>query len=157
MEVIPIIHVVMAILASWRLTELITQDVIFERLRDWWQRRFAQNSLKLFLTCTRCVSVWAGAWATIMFYFFPFANWPLALSMAFLITTMIMGHIQALVNRGIPNRQREIVIKPDIQRVEWGGFNTRVGLEILRQIVAGLETTLNDSTEKTMSTPRNGR
>lgn len=70
------VHLMAAILASWRLTELFAVDRITEFLR----LRFP-----LYLwTCIRCLSVWMGAIVTIAFIYFPWANWPFALSMLYL-------------------------------------------------------------------------
>lgn len=30
--------------------------------------------------CARCISIWAGIAVTLLFYYYPWANWPLALS-----------------------------------------------------------------------------
>jgi hypothetical protein len=70
------LHVAFAVLASWRLTELIALDRIAEPLR---------KKLPLYvLRCPRCLSVWAGAVSTALFVFFPWANWPLAFAWLYL-------------------------------------------------------------------------
>lgn len=66
------VHILMAVLAAWRLTEIITQDKISEPLRKRWP---------LYIwTCNRCVSVWASAACTALFALWPWLNWPLAIS-----------------------------------------------------------------------------
>jgi hypothetical protein len=63
-------------LAAWRITELFAQDQLTLSLR------------KLFpgylWTCPRCLSVWAGALAVLLYAKYPWANWPLALSWLYL-------------------------------------------------------------------------
>ncbi len=71
-NLLSVIHVVMAILASWRLVDLFAQDRITEWLRQKWPTYL--------WTCPRCLSVWMGAAATVLFVFIPWMNWPLALS-----------------------------------------------------------------------------
>lgn len=70
--IVPWLHVLAAVLATWRLVDLVTGDRITAPLRArlrWYV-----------LTCDRCVSVWAGIAATVAFVWFPWANWPLALA-----------------------------------------------------------------------------
>lgn len=71
MTFMPVLHVVMAVLASWRIVDL-SMDRITEGLR----KRYPHY----LWTCSRCLSVWAGALAVIVFYVSPWLNWPLALS-----------------------------------------------------------------------------
>lgn len=66
------LHVMAMILACWRMTDLFTRDTITLPLR----RRFP-----VYLwTCPRCLSVWAGAVVTALYFVEPRLNWPLALS-----------------------------------------------------------------------------
>jgi len=66
------LHVLAAILAAWRLTELVTLDRISEGFR----RRYPYYVWQ----CGRCVSVWAGGVCTLALVYGPWVNWPLALS-----------------------------------------------------------------------------
>lgn len=68
------IHLVMAILAAIRLTELVVTDKITEFVRGWGP----------FWNCGRCVSVWASALVLLVFWYWPWGNWPLALSMLYI-------------------------------------------------------------------------
>src|SRR2546428_343720 len=77
LEVISIAHLLAAIFASWRLTELVTMDRITEPIRRRWP--------SYLWTCPRCVSVWAGLGATLVFAAWPWANWPLALAWFYLV------------------------------------------------------------------------
>jgi len=66
------LHAIALIFSVIRLTELAAIDTLFARLRKRWPG---------FWTCPRCVSVWAGMAATALYVWFPFGNWPFALSM----------------------------------------------------------------------------
>lgn len=68
------LDLVAAVLASWRLTEILTLDAITGRLR---------NKAKIF-NCARCASVWAAAACVAALKFYPLANYPLALSWLFI-------------------------------------------------------------------------
>jgi hypothetical protein len=69
------IHLIMAILATYRLTELFAVDKITEGFR----KRFVSSYL---LRCGRCLTVWAGIASTLTFAYCPWLNWPFALSWA---------------------------------------------------------------------------
>ena len=71
-----ILHALFMPLAAWRLTELVAQDQITLPLR----KKFPAY----IWTCPRCLSVWAGAIATLFFVFCPWLNWPLALAWLYL-------------------------------------------------------------------------
>ena len=64
-----------AVLAAWRLTELLVYDAIFERVREWFGIAHDINGVSLgqmedlgtlrnfvgaLLSCVRCTSVWVG-------------------------------------------------------------------------------------------------
>ena len=73
------LHFLAAILATWRLTDLMTHDRITEKLRA---------KLNTYLwSCPRCMSVWCGGLCALMFVLGPvthdwtrWALWPFALS-----------------------------------------------------------------------------
>ena len=71
-----VLHAVAAVLAAFRLTELITMDRISEPIRQRWPHYL--------WGCPRCVSVWAGGAATACFFYLPWLNWPLAISWLYL-------------------------------------------------------------------------
>src|SRR5262245_62351322 len=71
-------HVWFAILATLRLTELVTIDRLSAPLRERWPHYL--------WTCGRCVSVWAGGVATLLYLTVPWANWPLALSWVLIVS-----------------------------------------------------------------------
>lgn len=63
-----------ALLAAWRLTDLIVVDTIAAPLR----------ARVTAATCVRCVSVWAGIACTGTLLWAPWLNWPLAMSWLYL-------------------------------------------------------------------------
>lgn len=65
-------HLVAMVFAAWRLTELFGLDRITEPIR----RRFPHY----LWTCPRCLSVWMGGGAVLIYLVLPWLNWPLALS-----------------------------------------------------------------------------
>ena len=70
------LHALIAVLAAFRLTTLFTVDALWNPIR----KRFP----KVPWACSLCMSVWAGAVATICFATVPWLNWPLAISWAWL-------------------------------------------------------------------------
>lgn len=118
------VHVLMAILAAWRITEYVTVDI-----KDWLRRRGYTHK---FWTCGRCVSFWAGGLALTLFLVAPFLNWSLALSMSFLLYSVVSNQLQF-------GSARKITVMPDHQRVDWGTFDPPTGLAILKQAVTELE------------------
>lgn len=75
-DLLLLLHVAAAILSCWRLTDLLVFDRLSAPLRE---------RLPYYLfRCPRCLSVWTGATCTAAFAFFPWLNWPLALSWLFL-------------------------------------------------------------------------
>ena len=81
-------HIVMAILTTWRLVEIVTIDEI--------SKNFRQKHKHYFWTCGRCVSVWASCLAFGLYWFVPFANWPLGISMISILANVLFT---AIVNR----------------------------------------------------------
>lgn len=77
-----VLHVLAAIFATWRLTEIVTMDRISEPVRRRWPHYL--------WGCPRCVSVWAGMTVTGLLIFVPWLNWPLALSWLFLVKLDVM-------------------------------------------------------------------
>lgn len=95
-----IIHVIFALLAAARLVEIVTEDVIFARVRSRWPSAF--------WSCTRCVSVWTGIVATVVYVYAPFLNWPLALSWLYLLYAALWNRA-TLLSPGM----RHVVISVD--------------------------------------------
>lgn len=73
-DTLALFHGIAMVLASWRLAELIVADnfPLLVKVRE----RFPS----ILWTCFRCFSVWASAFAVVTFVYFPWGNWPLALS-----------------------------------------------------------------------------
>ena len=70
------LNVIAAILATYRLTELVTVDRITQGLRN--------RTASYLLSCQRCVSVWAGCATALAYFTLPALNWPLALAWVYL-------------------------------------------------------------------------
>ncbi len=71
-----LVNLVAAILATWRLTELVTLDRLTYKLRE----KFPYY----LVNCSRCVSVYAGLVATGIYFIRPEINWALALAWMYL-------------------------------------------------------------------------
>lgn len=84
-DLMTILHVLAAVLATWRLTDAIAADRIFEPVRRRAPRWYV-------LTCPRCLSVWVGLACTLAFAFIPWLNWPLALSWMYIWRMEIMQY-----------------------------------------------------------------
>lgn len=103
------IHVIMAILASWRISELFTQDRLTDKLRKKWPTYLWQ--------CPRCMSIWSGAWVTLILLagtrwpLLLWLNWPFALGWLYL-TQLEKAVVKRTVERG---RELRITLKPDGQ------------------------------------------
>lgn len=123
------LHIVFAVLASWRLTEIITQERIFERVRVKWP---------LYLwSCSRCVSVWAGVIATALVLYYPYANWPLALSWLFNLHAEISHYVR---RRHPPTMPRPSIIlsqgENDTVRVDHNGVSEAQAQEIIVRLAS---------------------
>lgn len=81
-----LVHFLVLALACFRLTRLVTTDVVFNRPREWFWRRFPPESTMLgyLSTCDWCASVWVGSLLAISYTIFPsatlLASLPFALS-----------------------------------------------------------------------------
>lgn len=122
-----ILHFAMAVLATGRITEVITSD----RITDSFRRRFPTY----LWTCQRCVSVWAGIFVTLMFLYAPFVNWPFAMSWLFLMIGDVMAYWTSHTKKGI-----RIEPLPTGQvNVDWNGHNAVAVLPILKGIISQIE------------------
>jgi hypothetical protein len=115
------VHIIAAVLASWRLTELLTLDTgpggVFAK---------ARKSFPVFLGCARCVSVWAGLLCCLALCFLPWVNWPLALSQTYLISTVLASVLTRKTDtkNQSGNKSRELVVAIDdgqisLRKNEW--------------------------------------
>ena len=76
---------IIAVLATWRLTEIFTQDRITEKLR---------KKFPLYLwTCSRCLSIWAGIIVTFIYLYFPFINIPFAISELYILFGTVLNFL----------------------------------------------------------------
>lgn len=95
-------HLLAAVLASWRLTELMVQDRLTAGLRARWP---------LYLwTCSRCVSVWAGLVVTVLYVWYPWGNWPFAFAWLYLV------QVDWVLARRQARWPKQILIAVDEQR-----------------------------------------
>jgi hypothetical protein len=99
--IISIAHLLAAVLSSWRITELVIMDKITEPIRA----KFPGY----FLTCLRCVSIWAGLLTVGLFYLYPWANWPFALSWLYI------QHIDWTVERRKRQEGRRFIVSVNPQ------------------------------------------
>lgn len=108
MTTVPIYyHVAAASLCLGRLVTLFSSDKITEGLR----RRIARNYiLDYLLNCNLCLSVWAGIATTVMFVFFPWGNWPFALSWLYMVW-LSMLHKRRENERERTGRMLKIIVK----------------------------------------------
>ena len=55
-------------LATFRISRLLTVDVIFENLREWvWKKRPPSTKLGYLFTCNWCMSIWVASLLTICY------------------------------------------------------------------------------------------
>ncbi len=95
------IHILAAVLATYRVTEIVTADRIGAPIRKRWP---------IYLwTCPRCVSVWAGAFCTGLFLISPWLNWPFALSWVYL------WHVDSVIQQRLNEKGKEVTIGVDAQ------------------------------------------
>lgn len=73
------LHVLAALLASFRLVDMLLLDRIAEPIR----KRLSKYYL---FSCPKCLSVWGGAACTAALALFPWLNWPLAVSWLYIAT-----------------------------------------------------------------------
>lgn len=98
-----LVHVLMAVLCVWRVTDLFTQDRITAKLRQKFPTYLWQ--------CPRCMSVWAGLFAAVGFYSWPWANWPFALSWLYI------WHNEIITSKRLVTKGRRLLLEvaPDGQ------------------------------------------
>lgn len=75
-------------LASYRITRLLTRDVITEGFRNWYWKKFPPESTKLgyLLTCEWCLSIWV---ASVMWGFAMITTVTLAVATVFAISAVV--------------------------------------------------------------------
>lgn len=124
------LHAFAAALATWRVTDLVAHDRVTAALR----RRLPTYPW----SCTRCVSVWAGALCTLLYITVPWLNWPFALAWLYLwhVESVVAGRAQQ------PVRYVHLAIARDgavtLARTDVGRDDTLVALTT---VVAGLTQT----------------
>ena len=86
-------------LAVYRITRLVTEDVIFDRPRDWVVENGPEKLAEL-VTCPHCVSIYAGGLAVFARRVFPRAWNPLASLLALSATTSLKTEMFKTLDRG---------------------------------------------------------
>ena len=127
------IHFAMALIGAWRLTEVMGVDTIFAPIRG----LFPKNKwIQLLWTCPKCLSVWSGIVCTAAFVFFPWFNWPFALSFTYLLANRIIENWL-----GQKPTKRGVFFEPSMEgiRVDWGGYDQRQAIEGIRNALAKME------------------
>ena len=100
------------ILATYRLAQIIAQDVISEPLRAWISQRGAapkelslmRRWLAMLVHCVICVSVWAGIGLAALWTYFPLTRW-IVIALAASGGAVVLGSILAAINH--PSRRIE--------------------------------------------------
>lgn len=70
-------------LATFRISRLLTVDVIFESLRDWiWKRKPPHTKIGYLFTCTWCMSIWVASLLVICYTIITTATTLIALPFA---------------------------------------------------------------------------
>ena len=93
-------------LATYRLAQLVAQDVISEPLRAWISKRGAaledlsllRRWLSYLVHCVICVSVWAGLGLAALWWYVPVSHW-LIYGLAASGGAVVLGSILAATNR----------------------------------------------------------
>lgn len=96
------VHILAAILASWRLTELFVNDRITHKLRE--------KLNTYLLSCPFCMSVWTGAWATIIVAVGLHYSWALWLNWPFAFAWLYRWHLEMTVAKRLKEQSRNINI-----------------------------------------------
>lgn len=123
------VHLIFAVLATLRLVELFLLDKVTARLRT----RFPGYIWQ----CSRCLSVWAGAWVTLTLalsqyaWWTPYLNWPFALSwLMFTYNDWITG--RRMANRG---RQFLVTLKDGRANVDRNEMQPDELMQIFQGII----------------------
>jgi hypothetical protein len=126
------VHLIFAILSSFRMVELFLLDRVTLRFRN----RFPSY----LWTCQRCLSVWTGVVATIMFIAYPWFNWPFALSWIYFIhNDWVQAH--RLSKQG---KQFVITLKPTGQwNIDRNEMNGQELSEILQKLMTPQQQVVN--------------
>lgn len=93
-------------LATYRLAQIVAQDVISEPLRAWVSKRGAapedlsllRRWLSYLVHCVICVSVWAGLLLAALWYYLPVTHW-LIYGLAASGGAVVLGSVLAATNR----------------------------------------------------------
>jgi hypothetical protein len=87
---------VLIVLASYRLTRLLTTDVILEPLREKvWKKFPISSKIGYLFTCDWCMSIWAAALILLLFLALPLVAYVVSLILS---TSAIVGLIASRID-----------------------------------------------------------
>ena len=91
----PWIYVLLAFLATARLTRLVTGDFITQPIRSWVHRRFGTDSkLGYLVTCDWCVSIYTGTVVAVIMF-----NWWYLATVQVIVLILAASHFTGLLTR----------------------------------------------------------
>jgi hypothetical protein len=117
------VHIAFAVISTLRMIELFLMDRITLKLR--------QKFPSYLWQCSRCLSVWAGTAATVMFLVYPWLNWPFALSWLYFV------HNDWVVARRAAKEGRKFVLaikQPGQWAMERNEFTNEEVVEIFQKL-----------------------
>lgn len=90
---ISLAYYLVLVLASYRLTRLLTTDVIFESMREKiWKKHSPATKLGYLFTCGWCMSIWTSAFLVVLFLVVPVFAYVVSLVLSI---SAIVGFIAA--------------------------------------------------------------
>lgn len=93
MPEISLAYYLIIVLASYRLTRMLTVDVIFEGLREKvWKKYSTETKLGYLFTCSWCMSIWTTAFLVVLFLVVPVFAYVVSLVLSI---SAIVGFIAA--------------------------------------------------------------
>lgn len=109
------IDILAAILATWRLTQIVTEDTVFDPVRKLFQPKNGNPGypkILFFLGCSKCVSVWCGFISLLTYVYFPYGNYPFAFSLSYGIFILLTNWGGELVRFKTEKVLPHIVLRP---------------------------------------------
>lgn len=133
MKYIYLVNLFIAVLASWRITELFVQDRITQKLRE---------KFPLYLwQCPRCMSIWAGVWVGLILTLAQ--RWPMValLNWVAAFSWLYMAHLDRVIARRISSHGRRFVI--EVKGTQWNVTTNELSPPEFQQIARTLLTQTN--------------
>ena len=147
------LHIFIAILSSFRITILFTEDAIWSKVR--------KATPKIPWNCSLCMSVWSGIISTVSLVIYPWLNWPFAFSWLYLaaqnirrttkvenVEKLLNARMQALIVQREDVMNKGVMLHADLMLAQQE-------IKDLVEKVTKLEKTVADSvTPKSESEPK---